>query len=134
MSDKTNPQSGDSAPKESQERRRPGPGGPSPAPADLPPRRLHQSEEELLQRVGSQEERKLRARRERQKGVWFGLGMFGLVGWSVAVPTLAAIALGVWIDTRFPSQYSWTLMLLVIGVAIGCFNAWYWVQRERDQL
>jgi len=60
--------------------------------------------------------------------------MFGLVGWSVAVPAVAAIALGVWIDTRYPSQYSWTLMLLVVGVTIGCFNAWYWVTRERDKL
>lgn len=106
----------------------------SPAPADLPPRRVHPAETELMDQVGAKEERKLRARRERHKGVWFGLGMFGLVGWSVAVPTLAAIALGVWIDTRFPSQYSWTLMLLVMGIALGCFNAWYWVSRERDRL
>lgn len=119
--------------RESQSRPVPKP-KPSPAPEDIPPRQLHQTEAELLAQVGTKEERKLRARRQRHKGVWFGLGMFGLVGWSVAVPTLAAIALGVWIDSRFPSQYSWTLMLLVIGVAVGCLNAWYWVSRERNQL
>jgi ATP synthase protein I len=58
------------------------------------------------------------------------LGMFGLVGWAVAIPTLIGIAVGIWIDKRWPSPYSWTLMLLVIGVVVGCLNAWYWVRRE----
>ena len=48
--------------------------------------------------------------------LFFGLGVFGVVGWSVAIPTLVGIALGVWIDRTWPSQYSWTLMLLFLGV------------------
>jgi ATP synthase protein I len=56
--------------------------------------------------------------------------MFGLVGWSVAIPTLIGIAIGAWIDAQYPSQYSWTLMLLLIGVVVGCLNAWWWIQRE----
>jgi len=56
--------------------------------------------------------------------------MFGLVGWSVAVPTVVLLALGIWIDGQTNSPYSWTLMLLVIGIALGCLNAWYWVKRE----
>ncbi len=75
-------------------------------------------------------QRKLRARRERDAGIWFSLGMFGLVGWSVAVPTLAATALGIWIDKTWPSRVSWTLTLLLLGIVVGCFNAWYWVRRE----
>ena len=77
-------------------------------------------------------ERRLRARRERDRGIWFSLGMFGLVGWSVAVPTLAATALGVWMDRRWPSQISWTLTLLLAGIVTGCVNAWYWVRRESE--
>lgn len=82
--------------------------------------------------VGIKEARKLKARRDRNQNrrVWFGLGMFGLVGWSVAIPTLVGIAVGVWIDVRFPSRVSWTLTLLFIGIMLGCLNAWYWVQRE----
>ncbi|NJL81109.1 MAG: ATP synthase subunit [Richelia sp. SM2_1_7] len=72
----------------------------------------------------------MKARREGNHTVWFGLGMFGIIGWSIAIPTLLGIALGVWIDTKFPSQYSWTLMLLFIGVVFGCINAWYWIERE----
>ena len=81
------------------------------------------------QQVEKKAERKLRARREK-KSIWFALGMFGMVGWSVALPTLGCIALGVWIDNHFPSRYSWTLMLLVVGVVFGCFNAWYWISKE----
>lgn len=87
--------------------------------------------EELSETVGVKEARKIRARRQKDRSVWFGLGMFGLVGWSVAIPTLVGIALGVWIDLKWPSRYSWTLMLLIIGVILGCLNAWFWVARER---
>ncbi len=86
--------------------------------------------EKFKEEVEAKEERKLKARREERQKVWFGLGMFGLVGWSVAIPTLLGVALGVWIDATWPSRYSWTLMLLFVGIVIGCLNAWYWVQRE----
>lgn len=88
----------------------------------------------LGERIARQADRKRRARRQREAGVWFGLGMFGMVGWSVAIPTLAGVAIGVWIDTTYPSPYSWTLMLLVPGLAIGCLNAWYWISRERRHI
>jgi ATP synthase protein I len=87
----------------------------------------------LTEKVGVKENRKMRARREKDRGVWFGLGMFGLVGWAVAIPTVVGIGLGIWIDTKWPSQYSWTLMFLIIGVLVGCLNAWYWVKRESKE-
>jgi ATP synthase protein I len=83
--------------------------------------------------VGAKAARKLRARNSNQ-GVWFGLGMMGLIGWSVAVPTLLGAALGIWLDNRHRGQYSWTLMLLVIGLLIGCLNAWHWVDKEDKQM
>jgi len=86
--------------------------------------------ERLGKEVGAREERKVRAQRKGDEGVLFGLGMFGLVGWSVAVPTLAGVALGVWIDSEYPGQYSWTLMGLFAGVVLGCLNAWFWIKRE----
>jgi ATP synthase protein I len=80
--------------------------------------------------VGTKEARKLQARREQNHDIWFWLGMFGLVGWSVAIPTVLGVALGRWIDTTWPSRVSWTLMLLFVGLVLGCLNAWYWVTRE----
>ena len=85
---------------------------------------------DLAGQVGAKAARKLRARRHTTAGVWFGLGMMGLIGWSVAIPTLLGAALGLWLDQRYPGGRSWTLALLVAGLAIGCFNAWRWITRE----
>lgn len=90
--------------------------------------------EELAKTVRAKEARKIRGRRQKDRHIWFGLGMFGLVGWSVAIPTLIGIALGIWIDLKWPSRYSWTLMLLVIGLMLGCLNAWFWITRERKMI
>ncbi len=84
----------------------------------------------LTAKVEPKEIRKLKTRQHKPREVWFWLGMFGIVGWSIAVPTLMGVAAGVWIDTTWPSRYSWTLMLLMAGVMLGCLNAWYWVTRE----
>jgi len=93
-------------------------------------RRLHRRRAELGETVGQRAERKLRARSESRRTAWFGLGTFGLVGWSVAIPTLLGTALGVWLDGRWPGEVSWTLTFLIIGIALGCLNAWYWINEE----
>jgi ATP synthase protein I len=79
--------------------------------------------------IGAQAARKLKARKSTQ-GVWFGLGMMGLVGWSVVVPTLLGATLGVWLDNHHPGKHAWTLALLMAGLTLGCFNAWHWVAKE----
>ncbi len=80
--------------------------------------------------IKSKAERKEKAQKKRGRGVWFGFGMFGLIGWAVAVPTLIGVALGLWLDRAAASEFSWTLALLLAGVAVGCLNAWWWVQKE----
>jgi ATP synthase protein I len=84
----------------------------------------------LAAQVGAKAVRKLRARRNGAPGVWFGLGTMGLIGWSVAIPTVLGAALGMWLDDLYPGKHSWTLALLVAGLAIGCLNAWRWVANE----
>jgi ATP synthase protein I len=80
--------------------------------------------------VGVKAERKLKAQRHVRRTIWFGLGLMGVIGWSVAIPTLLGAALGLWLDHRYPGGRSWTLVLLVAGLAIGCLNAWLWVAKE----
>ncbi len=78
--------------------------------------------------------RKLRAQRAGQPQVLFGLGMSGLIGWSVAVPTIAGALLGVWLDGRHAGGRSWTLMLMVAGLVLGCALAWHWVAQQDDAM
>ena len=80
--------------------------------------------------VAAKAARKLQSLQSGSGGVWYGLGMTGLIGWSVVVPTLCGALLGLWLDRHYPGGRSWTLALLVAGLVLGCANAWHWVARE----
>jgi ATP synthase protein I len=77
----------------------------------------------MLREVGSKQERMIRAR-GRPNSVLSSLALLGVVGWSVALPTLLGIAVGLRIDHHWPSRFSWALMLLIGGLVLGCANAW----------
>lgn len=94
------------------------------------PRKTSKNNPAFARKVGAKAARKLRARRNPTPGVWFGLGMMGLIGWSVVVPTLLGAALGLWLDKQYSGSHSWTLALMAAGLAVGCWNAWHWVARE----
>jgi ATP synthase protein I len=89
-----------------------------------------EKEPDFARQVGAKAARKLRVQRAGPQGVWFGLGMSGLIGWSVTVPTLGGAMLGLWLDRHHGSSYSWTLMLMGAGLGIGCLNAWHWLARQ----
>lgn len=95
---------------------------------------LKKEQPTLAEQVGAKATRKIKAQRNPNQGVWFGLGMMGLIGWSVAVPTLLGAALGIWLDKHHPGGRSWTLALLMAGLAIGCLNAWLWVAKEEKAI
>lgn len=90
--------------------------------------------EEFRQRIGVKEERKLKAKRENKQSPLQGFGVFGLIGWSVAVPTVLLTLLGLWLDERYAATRSYTLALLIAGLFIGCLNAWYWVHRKMEEM
>jgi ATP synthase protein I len=89
---------------------------------------------DFSRRIGAQEARKLKAKRRGVQEIWFGLGMFGLIGWAVAVPTVLGVMLGVFIDHHYPGNHSWTLSLLIVGLFVGCLNAWRWMAKEEKSI
>ena len=91
------------------------------------PKSTLKSASTFAEQVGAKAARKLKAGRNPTPGLWFGLGMMGLIGWSVVVPTLLGAALGLWLDEHHPGTHSWTLALLVAGLSIGCLNAYRFV-------
>jgi ATP synthase protein I len=91
-------------------------------------------EAQFRQQIAAKAARKLDARRHPARIVWFGLGMMGVIGWSVTVPALLGAALGAWLDRHHPAGHSWTLALLVAGLTLGCWNAWHWVTRESREM
>ncbi len=89
---------------------------------------------EFVKQVAAKAARKLRMQQDGQQTVWSVLGMPGLVGWSVAVPTVAGAMIGMWWDHHHPDTHSWTLILLTIGLCAGCANAWHWVDQENKAM
>lgn len=83
--------------------------------------------------IANKEKRKLKALRTKNS-VWFGLGMMGMVGWSVVVPALLGALAGLWLDKRYPQTFSWTLTLLIAGLITGSVVAWYWVDKEDKEM
>jgi len=102
--------------------------------SEEPQKKPNGEETTLARQVGTKAERKLKAQRHTTRTIWFGLGMMGLIGWSVAIPTLLGAALGLWFDKHYPGPHSWTLTLLFIGLIIGCVNAWHWVTKEDQEI
>lgn len=69
-----------------------------------------------------------------KKSIWLGLGMMGIVGWSVVVPTVLGTALGIWLDKKYSQSFSWTLTFLIVGLFVGCMIAWHWVIKEDKEM
>ena len=88
----------------------------------------------LFRNIKSKEKLKLKENGKRKESVWMSIGMFGLIGWSVAVPTLLGTFLGWWLDKRFPGKQSWTLTFLLIGLIVGCVIAWHWLSGENKDI
>ena len=89
---------------------------------------------EFGEKIGENARRKLKALHNDKRGVWFGLGMMGIVGWTIVIPTLLGAALGVWLDKNYPESFSWTLSGLVLGLLAGCLIAWRWVNKEHNEI
>ena len=86
--------------------------------------------ENFLKEIEKDAKKKIKAKDRKDENI-FGLGYFGIIGWSIAIPTLLAIALGQYLDNRYKSNYSWTLALIFIGVISGCINAWRWLNSNK---
>lgn len=84
--------------------------------------------------INEKEKRMLKAMHEHKKSAWSGFGMFGMIGWSVVVPSLLGAALGIWLDKHYHQSFSWTLTCLITGLISGCVIAWNWVAKENKNM
>lgn len=84
--------------------------------------------------VEKKEALKLKARERQPASALYGLGVIGIIGWSVVVPTMIGVAVGLYIDERWPGRISWTLTLMFVGLALGSLNAWHWISSQRRKI
>ena len=57
-----------------------------------------------------------------QPSVWFYLGTFGNIGLSIALPIVIGVLVGSWIDTKYGSKPTATLIGIIIGFIISIFG------------
>ncbi|HTO90705.1 MAG TPA: AtpZ/AtpI family protein [Candidatus Sulfotelmatobacter sp.] len=63
-------------------------------------------------------------RREPGGRFWQSLALIGSVGWPIVLFATGGALLGHLLDRHWSSGIRFTLMLLTIGTAIGCFAAY----------
>jgi ATP synthase protein I len=83
--------------------------------------------------IGRRAGRKKAARDDPGPSPLRGFGTFGMIGWSIAVPTVGGAFLGLWLDRARPQDFSWTIALILGGLALGVMIAWAWIEKERDR-
>jgi len=81
----------------------------------------------LIRGVRLREERRQRGLREGEPSVGRRLAQIGVLGWIIVTPMLLGLFLGRWLDRIFSTAIFWTAPLLIIGLALGCWSAWKWV-------
>ena len=78
-------------------------------------------------------QRMQKTRDEPQYSPLDGLGVFGVIGWSVAIPTVGGAFLGMWLNRVAPQSFSWPIALILGGVVVGGLVAWSWIDKTRDK-
>ncbi|MEJ2695369.1 MAG: AtpZ/AtpI family protein [Candidatus Sulfobium sp.] len=81
-------------------------------------RKVEQSAEELR-----------KARKEKSR-FWHYAQMLGVGGWLFVIPVVAGAYIGRYIDEKTRGDTSWTITFIIIGIAVGIYNIWYFLLRD----
>ncbi len=85
-------------------------------------------QDELEKRVADQARRIHRARRE-QSTLLAQLTHLGSLGFLFVIPVIIGAYLGSWIDSKTQDfQSSWTVSLILLGVAVGVFSVYLFIK------
>ncbi len=82
----------------------------------------------LVRGVRQRGERHSRWLRDGDPSVAQRLAQIGVLGWMIVVPMLIGMFVGRWLDQKFSSGLFCTAPLLILGLALGCWSAWKWMQ------
>jgi ATP synthase protein I len=93
-----------------------------------PPETGSNEKDALVKEVRLRGERHERGLREGDPSVARRLAQIGVLGWIIVVPLLIGVFAGRWLDQKFSSGLFWTGPLLMLGLALGCWSAWKWMQ------
>lgn len=90
----------------------------------------HEDRDLLVASARQKGERRRRWRREGEPSTARRLAEIGVLGWVIVTPMLIGVFIGRWLDRTFASGIFWTAPLLIVGVAIGAWSAWKWINAQ----
>ena len=77
--------------------------------------------------------RQLMKSRVDKAGFWSYAAAIGGGGWLFVMPVIAGAYLGRYLDKKVPAGISWTLTFMLLGIAAGAYNIWYFYFRRSDK-
>lgn len=86
----------------------------------------------LSEKVGKSAEELIKARKE-QSRFWHYAQILGVGGWLFVIPVVAGAYIGRYLDEKSRGNISWTITLIIIGIAVGAYNIWYFLLRKSQQ-
>tara|TARA_R110000824_G_scaffold231206_1_gene418972 strand:+ start:7149 stop:7457 length:309 start_codon:yes stop_codon:yes gene_type:complete len=81
----------------------------------------------LISEIRLRRDRRDRWLREGDMSVGRRLAQIGVLGWIIVAPMLAALFLGRWLDAYLATGIFWTAPLLGLGLGLGGWTAWKWM-------
>ncbi len=81
----------------------------------------------LVSETRLRRDRRDRWMREGSMSVGRRLAQIGVLGWILVGPTLAGLFFGRWLDERLTSGIFWTAPFMVLGLCVGGWTAWKWM-------
>jgi len=87
-------------------------------------------EDPLISEIRLHRDRRDRWLREGDMSVGRRLTQIGVLGWMFVVPALGGLFVGRWVDARFSSGIFWTAPGLVLGLCLGGWIAWKWMNTQ----
>jgi ATP synthase protein I len=90
----------------------------------------HDERDPLVASARRKGERRRRWQREGEPSTARRLAEIGVLGWVIVTPMLIGVFIGRWLDGAFASGIFWTAPLLIIGLVIGAWSAWKWINAQ----
>jgi ATP synthase protein I len=81
----------------------------------------------LVEKIRQASARRDRWLREGDMSVGRRLAQIGVLGWIFVVPTLGGLFVGRFLDARFSTGIFWSAPLMLLGVCVGGWTAWKWM-------
>jgi ATP synthase protein I len=83
----------------------------------------------LSEKVDKSAEDLMKSRSEKSR-FWHYAQMLGVGGWLFAIPVVAGAYVGRYMDRKVGGEISWTITLIIVGIAVGAYNIWYFLLRK----